>query len=229
MSDAVKTEIEGKVARVTLNDGKANAFSNAMFDAVNNAIDAADAAKAVLVLRGKPGNFSGGYDLKTLMQGPEAARELVKRGSDLAVRFMRRPHPVILVSDGHCVALGAFLFMGADYRIGLKGDFKIGLPETPNSLPMHNFGREIAAYSLTQPIFKRAFIHGEMFDADGAVAAGFYDESTADVDAAIEAAVARLSKINTPIYANNKAVAFKTILPVLEKAIEDDLKMGINL
>ena len=233
MTEKVTTHIEGKLGTILMDDGKANAFDHDMFDAVNAALDEADAAKAVVVLRGRDGIFSGGYDLKTLMQGPDAARDLVKRGSELAVRFMRRKHPVICVSDGHCIALAAFLFMGADWRIGkltrAEGAFKVGLPETPNSLPMHNFGREIAAWRLGKPYFMRAFLHGEMFTPEDAVAVGYYDEATDEVDGAVEAAVTRLSAINTAVYANNKAMAFKTVLPVLEQAIEDDLGLGISV
>jgi len=233
MSSKVTTTIDGKLATIRMDDGKANAFDNAMFDAVNAALDEADAAKAVVVLRGKEGIFSGGYDLKTLISGPEAARQLVKRGSELAVRFMERRHPVICVSDGHCIALAAFLFMGADWRIGKltkDGDsnFKVGLPETPNNLPMHNFGREIAAYRLSPPLFVRAFLHGEMFPPADAVDAGYYDVATDDVDAAIATAVAAMSQINTAVYANNKAMAFKTVMPTLKQAIADDLEMGAN-
>ena len=234
MSGAVTTEIEGKLAVIRMDDGKANAFDHAMFDAVNAALDEADAAKAVAVLRGNAKMFSGGYDLKTLVQGPDVARDLVRRGSELAVRFMERRHPVILASDGHTLALSGFLFMGADWRIGKRPGadgkpFKIGLPETPNSLPMHNFGREMSAWRLSKPHFVRAFLHGEMFDADMAVTVGFYDEATDDVDASIDAAVERLSRINTAVYAGNKAMGFKTILPVLKRAIEDDLGLGIEV
>ena len=229
MSDKVSVEIEGKLATIRMDDGKANAFDHEMFDAVNAALDAADEDKAVAVIRGNAKMFSGGYDLKTLAQGPDAARDLVKRGSELAVRFMERRHPVIVAADGHCLALSGFLFMGADWRIGKRGPFKIGLPETPNSLPMHNFGREMSAYRLSKPYFVRAFLHGEMFDADTAVNVGFYDEATDDVDASIAGAVERLSKINTAVYANNKAMGFKTILPVLKQAIADDLGLGISV
>ena len=234
MSDKVTVDIEGKLATIRLDDGKANAFDHDMFDAVNAALDEADAAKAVAVIRGNAKMFSGGYDLKTMMRGPDAARDLVKRGSELAVRFMERPHPVIVASDGHMLALSGFLFMAADWRIGKRPapdgkPFKIGLPETPNSLPMHNFGREMSAYRLSKPHFVRAFLHGEMFDADSAVTVGFYDVATDDVDASIAEAVEALSKINTPVYANNKAMGFKTILPVLKQAIEDDLGLGISV
>ena len=226
---SVSTTVEGRTAHIRMDDGKANAFDHEMFDAVNAALDEADAAKAVAVLRGNDRLFSGGYDLKTMMRGPEAARELVKRGSELAVRFMERPHPVIVASDGHMLALSGFLFMAADWRIGRRGPFKIGLPETPNSLPMHNFGREMSLWRLSKPHFTRAFLHGEMFSADDAVAAGFYDVATDDVDAAVAEAVERLSKINTPVYANNKTMGFKGVLPRLKQAIADDETLGIEV
>ena len=70
---------------------------------------------------------------------------LTSRGSKMARRILSFPTPVIGVSTGHCIAMGAFLMLACDYRIGAAGDFKVGLNETIIGMTMHNFGIELLA------------------------------------------------------------------------------------
>ena len=228
MSDLLSYTLDDDVATIRLDDGKANAFSNLMFDAANDVLDKAEAEAKVIVLRGRDGIFSAGYNLKELMLGGDTAVQLVKRGSDFAVRMMKSPKPIIAAGDGHIVALGAFLFLAADYRIGRNGPFQVGLPETAKGLPMHNFGRELAAPRLSRRHFSRAFINGEMFTPEQAVEVGFLDEAVDDVDAAVAKAVAFFKGISLPAFAINKPRGHQTLLPVLERAIEDDLDIKIG-
>jgi len=90
-------DLKDGVATITMDDGKANAFSTAMFEAVNAAFDRAEAEAKIIVFRGRDGIFSGGYDLKELAQGGPRALALVRRGSELVVRMMECPLPVISV------------------------------------------------------------------------------------------------------------------------------------
>ncbi|MEL6686573.1 MAG: crotonase/enoyl-CoA hydratase family protein, partial [Pseudomonadota bacterium] len=211
-----------------LDDGKANAFSNAMFDAVNAAMDKADAEAKIIVLRGNERMFSAGYNLKELMLGGETAVNLVRRGSEFAVRMMETSKPIICVGDGHIVALGAFVFLAADYRIGKKGPFQVGLPETAKGLPMHNFGREMAMPRLNQRYFSRAFINGEMFTPDQAVDVGYLDAAVDDVDAEVEKAISFFKSVSLPAFAINKPRGHQTLLPVLKQAIEDDMDLKVG-
>ena len=72
MTEPTTYEQVGDVALVTLDDGKANAFGPPMIAAVNAMLDrAADDARAV-VLTGRPGVFSGGFDLNVLRAGDAA-------------------------------------------------------------------------------------------------------------------------------------------------------------
>lgn len=228
MTDLLTYTLTDDVATIQLDDGKANAFSNAMFDAVNDALDQADSEAKIIVLRGKDGIFSAGYNLKELMLGGETAVNLVRRGSEFAVRMMETRKPIICVGDGHIVALGAFIFLAADYRIGKSGAFQVGLPETAKGLPMHNFGRELAQPRLNPRYFSRAFINGEMFTPDQAVDVGYVDEAVEDVDAAIERAVAFFKGISLPAFSINKPRGHQTLLPVLKQAIEDDMDLKVG-
>jgi enoyl-CoA hydratase len=228
MSDLLSYDLTDDVATIHLDDGKANAFSNLMFDAVNAAMDRADTEAKIIVIRGRDGIFSAGYNLKELMLGGDTAVQLVKRGSDFAVRMMETPKPIIVAGDGHVIALGAFLFLAADYRIGKNGPFQVGLPETANGLPMHNFGRELAMPRLSQRHFSRAFINGEMFTPDSAVEVGYLDESVDDVDAAIAARIAFFKTISLNAFAINKPRGHQTLMPGLKQAIQDDLDIKIG-
>jgi enoyl-CoA hydratase len=228
MTDLLTYDLRGDVATIRLDDGKANAFSNAMFDAVNAAMDKADKEAKIIVLRGRDGIFSAGYNLKELMLGGETAVNLVRRGSEFAVRMMETKKPIITVGDGHIVALGAFLFLAADYRIGKTGPFQVGLPETAKGLPMHNFGRELASPRLSQRHFSRAFINGEMFDPATAVDVGYLDDAADDVDAAIEKAVAFFKSVSLHAFAINKPRGHQTLIPVLKAAIEDDMDLKVG-
>lgn len=228
MSDLLSYDLTDDVATIHLDDGKANAFSNLMFDAVNAAMDRADTEAKIIVIRGRDGIFSAGYNLKELMLGGDTAVQLVKRGSDFAVRMMETPKPIIVAGDGHVIALGAFLFLAADYRIGKNGPFQVGLPETANGLPMHNFGRELAMPRLSQRHFSRAFINGEMFTPDAAVEVGYLDESVDDVDAAIAARIAFFKTISLNAFAINKPRGHQSLMPGLKQAIQDDLDIKIG-
>lgn len=228
MTELLTYDLSDDVATIRLDDGKANAFSNAMFDAVGAAMDRADGEAKIIVLRGKEGIFSAGYNLKELMLGGETAVNLVRRGSEFAVRMMETRKPVICAGDGHVVALGAFLFLAADYRIGRNGPFQVGLPETAKGLPMHNFGRELAFPRLNQRYFSRAFINGEMFTPDAAVDVGYLDEAVDDVDAAVAKAVAFFKSVSLHAFAINKPRGHQTLLPVLKQAIEDDMDLKVG-
>lgn len=51
------------VATVTLDDGKANVMSVAILADIETALTRAEADRAVVVIQGRPGLFSGGFDL----------------------------------------------------------------------------------------------------------------------------------------------------------------------
>lgn len=81
------------VAVLTIDDGKANAVGHAFIDAMNRALDRAEKeAKAVLVT-GRAGVFSGGFDLKEFQKGADATMALVNKGAHLLLRVFSHPNP----------------------------------------------------------------------------------------------------------------------------------------
>ncbi|MCQ4256674.1 crotonase/enoyl-CoA hydratase family protein [Stutzerimonas stutzeri] len=221
MSDLVSYEIEDGIATLTLNNGKVNALSPAMFDALNDAFDKAEKDRAVIILTGQPGILSGGYDLKVMTSSPENAIALVTTGSTFTRRMLAHPFPIIVACPGHAIAKGAFLLLSADYRIGVEGAFNIGLNEVLIGMTMHHSGIEVARDRLTKPAFHRSVINGEIFNPRDALDAGFLDK-VVPADELLEVAKAtaqQLKKINMTAHKNTKLKARKTLLETLDQAI----------
>ena len=229
MSELVAYSLEDGIATLTLNNGKVNAFSHELITEFNRGLDQAQADGAVVIVTGQPGILSGGYDLKVMMAGPQAAIDLVSAGSALARRMLAHPQPIIVACPGHAVAKGAFVLLSADYRIGVEGPFTIGLNEVKIGMTMHHVGITIAQDRLTKPAFQRAVINAEMFTPQGAVAAGFLDLVVAPeqlLTAAREVAQ-QLKKLNMTAQKNTKLKVRKTLLETLDAAIAQDQTISL--
>ncbi len=184
MSDSiVNTEIQGDVAVIRFDDGKANAFSPTSIAALNAALDQAEKEAKAVVIAGRPGRFSGGFDLKVMSGGDaKASLAMVRGGAELAVRVYEFPKPVVLACTGHAIAMGAVLLLSADSRIGTEGDFKIGLNEVAIGMTLPVFAIELANDRLSRRHLQRAVNLAELYSPAGAVDAGFLDRVVAADD-----------------------------------------------
>ena len=229
MGNLVTYSLDDGVATLTLNNGKVNAVSHELIADFNAALDQAQAAGAVVVLTGQPGILSGGYDLKVMKLGPQSAIDLVAAGSTLARRMLSHPQPIIVACPGHAVAKGAFLLLSADYRIGVEGAFSIGLNEVQIGMTMHHVGILLARDRLSNAAFQRSVISAEMFNPQGAMAAGFLDRVVAPeaLLATANEVAQQLKKLNMTAHHNTKLKARKALLDALDLAIEDDKKTSV--
>ena len=98
---------EGEVAVITMDDGKANAVSHSFIDNLNQGLDRAEAESRAVVLQGRSGVFSAGFDLKEIGKGPAESKALVDKGASLLLRLFSFPMPVVAASAGHAIAAGA--------------------------------------------------------------------------------------------------------------------------
>ncbi|MDP9654027.1 UNVERIFIED_ORG: enoyl-CoA hydratase [Pseudomonas putida] len=224
MSELISYHLEDGIATLTLSNGKVNAISPDVIAEFNAALDRAVTDRAVIIITGQPGILSGGYDLKVMTAGPREAVALVTSGSTLARRLLSHPFPVIVACPGHAVAKGAFLLLSADYRIGVDGPFSIGLNEVQIGMTMHHAGIEIARDRLNKVALQRSVVNGEMFNPQGALAAGFLDVvvSAEELQVTALAAARQLKKINMTAHKNTKLKVRKALLEALDNAIIQD-------
>lgn len=191
---SINCEIKDSVAVITLDDGKANAVSPALLEQLNQALDQAEQEANAVVLVGRPGRFSAGFDLSIMGQGGDATVQLLAGGAKLSYRLLKYPLPVVIACTGHALAMGGILLLSADYRIGVDGAFKIGLNEVAINMTMPLFGVEVSRGRLHTPFFHRAVNNAEIFSPREAVAAGFLD-TVADESDLMNDAVAMASQL----------------------------------
>jgi enoyl-CoA hydratase len=226
MSDLVSYDRDGPVSTVTMDDGKVNVFSFDMLRALHGAFDEAERDETVVLLRGRPGYFSAGFDLKVLRDAtPEDTRELLALGATLAERILLFPAPVVVSCTGHAFPAGAFLLMAADERIGAAGPFKLGLNEVRIGLTLPWFAIVLARHRMTPAHFDHATVTGTMFDPEGALAAGLLDAIVApeELEAASRVAAADLATVDRRAHAVTKRRARQVAANELRAAIESEL------
>ncbi len=227
LHEAVDFQHSDRLATITIDDGKANALGHEIWLALEQALDIAERSNLIVVLKGRERIFSGGFDLKEMQKGPHEAVALTTQGSRFARRLLSFPCPVIGVSTGHCIAMGAFLMLACDYRIGADGDYKIGLNETMIGLTMHHFGLELARNRLPNSFFNRCVFNAEIFSPSQAIGAGFYDlvVSEKDLETTVVAVVKNFENLNMSAFKGSKLRGRVVLMELLDECIERDLTL----
>lgn len=195
----VNFQILGDVAVVDFDDGKANVLTHEVLGQLEDALDVAQADARALVIVGREGKFSAGFDLSVMTAGPDQARDLLARGARLGLRLFEFPIPVVLGVTGHALAMGGILLCCADVRIAGEGPFKIGLNEVRIGMPVPRFAVEICRSRLTPAAFTQAMHLATVYDPQTAAVAGFVDEvvPVAEVrDRALEVATELASSLH---------------------------------
>jgi enoyl-CoA hydratase len=224
MNNLVTYQCNDSIATIAMDDGKVNVLSPAMLLELNRALDGAAADRAVVVLSGRGGVFSAGFDLPLLTSGKPEAHDMLKNGFELALRLFSFPTPIVVACTGHALAMGVFLVLSADYRVGAAGAFKIGANEVAIGLTMPYFAIEISRQRLAPAYFNRAMMTAEIFVPDQAVIAGFLDEvaPAEDVLKVAQIKAAQLVKLNMPAHVATKLRVREQTLSAMRKAIELD-------
>jgi enoyl-CoA hydratase len=177
--ELVQYEVRDRIAHVTLANGKANALSPDVIaglgDALSRAEDAGEAEVGAVLVTGAAGMFSGGFDLQVMRSGGEAAGRLVTDGGELFSRMYGAQIPVVVACSGHAIAAGALLLLGADARVGARGEFRIGLIETQLGMVLPRWAVELAQERLSPRHLQDATVGARVYDPEGAVEAGFLD------------------------------------------------------
>jgi enoyl-CoA hydratase len=217
--------VDGRVAVLRLDDGKANALSPAVLAALQAALDRAEKEAGAVCLLGRPGRFCAGFDLSIMRSGPEPMRRLVTAGAELLLRMAVHPLPIAIGCTGHALAAGALLLLAADARIGARGDFKIGLNEVAIGMPLPIFGYELARERLSKRHLLRAAVQAEIYAPDAAVDAGFLD-AVREPGALAEAALAearRLAELPQPAFGRTKAGLRQAVVARIRATLAEDM------
>lgn len=217
-------ELKGKVAHFAFDDGKANAIGHTLIDALNDALDKAETDGAgAFLMSGRPGIFSAGFDLKEFAKGPESGIAMVEKGMELLIRLYSLPMPLVVGCTGHGIAMGAFIILACDSRLGTRGDFRITLPETASSMEIPGVMFELTKARLSPRYLTRAAIQAEVFSPDEAVTAGFFEEvvEADELEARALAVAEQLAELPGEYYTRNKLALRADVLGQMRQALEE--------
>jgi enoyl-CoA hydratase len=225
MTDYTTYSLEGRVATITIDDGKVNAFSIEMLRSIHSAFDQAAQDHAVVILRGRDGIFSAGFDLKVFQGERSDIVEMLTLGATLAERILSFPTPVLIACTGHCYPAGAFLMLSADARIAADGAFRIGLNEVSIGLTIPWFAIELARHRLSPAHFDRTTVTAVMYSPVDAVTAGFVDRVVPPgelYEASLERA-SELAALDPTAHSGTKLRTREPVLRAIRAAIEREL------
>ncbi len=192
-TERIDTEGGKAVLVVHVDDGKANALSRATIAEIMSALDEAEGDETVgaVVLHGRPGKFSAGFDLSVMGSGDfNAVAALMCDGGDLVRRLYGLPVPVVVACTGHALAAGAFVLLAADLRVGADVGCKIGLNEVAIGIVLPDWAITMCHERLSKRHIQRAVLLAEVTGPTGAVEAGFLDVVVPEADV-LDTAVAR--------------------------------------
>jgi enoyl-CoA hydratase len=222
----VNYHVQDHVAVVSFDDGKANVYSHEVLEALSAALDRAEAdpdARAILLV-GRPGRFSAGFDLATMMAGPESMRSLVAAGGRFTAKLLLEPLPVVAACTGHALAAGALVLLAADHRVGAAGDWKIGLNEVAIGMALPIWAVELARYRMPPSEFDHIVL-GQTGGPEEARTAGFLDRVVAPDELLAEAtaAAARLAELQAGAVAGTKTRARAGVADRMLAGMDQDL------
>ncbi len=193
----------------------ANALDHELVGKLLAALDTVQASRAsALVLTGRPGMFSGGLDVPALIdcKRPDIER-FWQQFFLLTCRLAASPVPVIAALSGHAPAGGAVLALQCDYRIGVDGNFKIGLNEVQVGLPVPGTILLALEQVIGPRMARRISTRGTLLPMNEALAIGLVDELV-DAESLMPTALTRARELLAlpPVAMNTTRLAGKARL-----------------
>ncbi|HEY8516079.1 MAG TPA: enoyl-CoA hydratase/isomerase family protein [Candidatus Binatia bacterium] len=200
---------EGGVRLLTLDRPPANAIDEELLTDLGAALTAArdDPSVRALILTGAGRFFSGGFDLTAPRRDEARALEMQRLYRDTHLELLTFPKPTLAMVQGHAIAGGLVLALACDYRLGLDGDYKIGLNEVAIGASFPRVALEIVRLRLTAPRATELLLGAAIYPAKEAIRLGVVDELLAAdaLESTVLRRAARMGKFPREAYAHTKA------------------------
>jgi enoyl-CoA hydratase len=193
------------VITARLDDGKANALNFDVIAGLRSAVAASSTEKAPLVISGRPGYFSAGFDLKVMRSGDQdQIAALVDQGILLFGEMFAAPVPVLAACGGHALAAGALLLLAADYRVGQPGQYMLGLNETRIGIALPQFAIDMARLRLNSNRLITATLFASLVGPEEACDYGYLDAIESDATTAAQEKAAEMVTMGLAAFGASK-------------------------
>ena len=199
---------DGGVRVLTLDRPPANAIDLDLLADLAAALDAARADDAVraVVLTGAGRFFSGGRDLNAVPLEAAGVRRLNALFLDAFDKLFSFPKPTVAMINGHAIAGGLVLVLACDYRLGLDGDYKIGLNEVAIGASYPRVAFEVVRLRLTHQRACELMLGAALYPASQALRLGVADElfPAESFEATVLRRAARLGSYPREVFSHTK-------------------------
>jgi enoyl-CoA hydratase len=176
MTPLVTVTLDGPVATLTLDDGRGNALSTRMLEALDAAVSQAERDARVIILEGRARLLCGGLDLPALVPlGRPALSVFLALFDRVHEHLLGCVRPIITVARGSAVAGGAILLCAGDHRL-VGPDGKVGINEVALGLNFPTPALELVRCALGARGASEAAQSGTLYEGEERRRVGFATE-----------------------------------------------------
>jgi enoyl-CoA hydratase len=225
MSTVKIQDHEAGVRTLTLDRPPANAEDEQLLTDLGEAVDQAredDRVRAV-VLTGAGKFFCGGFDLFSERRDPSSVSVLGDVFRDTHVKLVSLPKPTIAMVNGHAIAGGLVLVLACDYRLGLDGDWKLGLNEVAIGASYPRVALEIVRLRLPHARAAELLLGAALYPASQALRLGVVDEllPSGKLRDTVLRRAARMGSFPREAYADTKELLVADVLRAVAEPAEE--------
>lgn len=213
------------VATIRMDDGKANVMSVDMQADLLEAFGRARDEGRVVLLTGREGVFSAGFDLKVMGGGDGVEiRNMVRGGFEVADAALRHPFPVVAACSGHAVAMGLFLLLCADARVGTEGDFRMTANEVAIGMTLPHAAVAILRGRLSPAVADRTAVLAPVHSPGDALAHGLLHDlaSSGTLQAAAHERARGMTSLDFAAHAATKLRMRAALLDELRQGLDEE-------
>jgi enoyl-CoA hydratase len=178
-TNPIRIELIENIAVLRIDRPPANAIDLELAREFANALSTIEERKdtAAVIVTGAGNCFSAGLDLRVVPSyNRDQQQAMITQVNRVFGTLYGLGLPTVVAVNGHAIAGGLVLTLACDYRIGVEGDYKVGLAEVRVGVPFPTAAIAVVRSELSKPVARMMTLTGRNSTPPEALAQGIFDE-----------------------------------------------------